>query len=134
MKCDAAIPLLAPFLTLGQDMAGDLVPFHRSPFDVEAAAVTEKRAPKSVSHAHPDPESAHLVVVPLADVGNPTECHREPEADQAFIEPLGAATKAETSLTIDREIDVDGQMLVRAEIVRRRSKIRSGVVSPDGDD
>jgi hypothetical protein len=80
------------------------------------------------------PESAHPVVVPLADVGNPTECHREPEADQAFIEPLGAGTKAETSLTIDREIDVDGQMLVRAEIVRRRSKNRSGVVSPDGDD
>src|SRR4029450_11688798 len=117
VKCDAPIPLLAPFLTLRQDMAGDVVPFHRSPFDLEAAAVTEKRAPHGVSHAHADPESAHLVVVPLADVGNPTKCHREPEADQAFIELGGPGTRAEASLIIDREIDVDGQMLVRAEIV-----------------
>ena len=44
--------LVATFLTLGEDMTGDLPRLHLPPFDVEAAAVVKQRSPHAVVDVH----------------------------------------------------------------------------------
>src|SRR5829696_4363253 len=90
----------------------------RVALDVEPAAVAEEAAPARVRHLDLDPEPRELVVEPLVDVRNAREQHWETEPDSSLVEALlaGAQTQA-ARLRFDRELDVDGEVLVCAEVV-----------------
>jgi hypothetical protein len=68
-------------------------------------------------HGHLDLESLGRFVVPFPHVGYPTEQHRKAEADHAFVESLRARAQSKTAIVVDGKIDVDGEVLVRAEVV-----------------
>lgn len=89
--CGRSFALL---LTKREDRSGHLTGVHRSPFDVEAPAVTEEPAPSAVPDVDDDPESVGLLVIPLTNVGDAAEGHREVEGDRSLVEPLGARSKA----------------------------------------
>src|SRR5438128_12513478 len=80
---------------------------------VEPAAIAEQTAPPSVGHRNLDPETILSVVVPLTDVGDSREGHRETEAEPTLIEPLLPRPQTKPTALIHRKIDVNRQVFVR---------------------
>src|SRR4051794_12142289 len=87
------------------------------PFDLERAVVPKQRAPRIVVYVDFNLETGGGVVVPLADVCDPGEKHREAEADDALVEPLLAASQPQTAPRVHREVGINGEMLMGAEII-----------------
>ena len=105
------------FLTLREDVIGNLARSEVPPFDVKAAVITKQAPPGPVADVHSDSEALHSIVVPFANIGDTAEQHRKIESDQAFVEPLGAGTQPEPAFVIDGDLDFDGEVLVCSEIV-----------------
>src|SRR5687768_10788132 len=64
-----------------------------------------------------DSEALRVVVVPFADVRDPAEQHRETEPDHTLVEPLRAGPQPQATSLIHRQVDINSQMLMRAEVV-----------------
>src|SRR4051812_45951116 len=109
--------LVATFLTPGEDVTGDFARRHLPPFDVEAAAVAKQRSPEAIVDVHGDSEALRVVVVPLPHIGYAAEEHGKIEPDHAFVESLRTRKQPETASLVNRQVDVNGQMLMRAEVV-----------------
>ena len=58
-----------------------------------------------------------VVVVPFADVGDAGEGEGEAEAEEVFEEALLAAADAQAAIFSDGELEVDGEVLVSAQII-----------------
>src|SRR5215217_3187536 len=112
------VRLLALFLAARPDSIRHGAGRARVALDVEPAAVAEEAAPARIRHLDLDPEQRELVVEPFVDVRNAREQHWETESDSSLVEALlaGAQTQA-ARLRVDRELDVDGEVLVCAEVV-----------------
>src|SRR5262245_26500251 len=88
-----------------------------SPFDIEAAAVSKERSPDAVPHVNHDSEAPFRIVVPLPNAGDSAEQHWKPEADDALVKSLRSRAEPKASLVIDRQVDIDGQVFVRAKVI-----------------
>src|SRR5688572_930919 len=107
--------LVAQLLAPGKDVSGNVRDL--PPLDVEPSLVAEQWPPDAIAYVHHDAEASRRVVVPFADVGDPAEQHREAKADYPLIESLVAGTEPQAACLVNRQIDVDRQMLVRTEVV-----------------
>src|SRR5437763_17011916 len=84
---------------------------------LEPAVVAEEPTEARVRDDDLDAEALVAVVEPLAHLGDPREERREAEPDPAFVEALLAGAEADPALLVDRRMQVDGEVLVRAEVV-----------------
>ena len=64
-----------------------------------------------------------LLVPPLPHVGDAREQQREPERERPLVEALLAAADAHRAVVVDRAVDVDGEVLVGAEVVDDRAAL-----------
>jgi len=103
---------VAKFLTLRQDVLRHFPGRDRLPRDIEMAPVAEQPSPMRVVDIDDDSEALRGVVVPFANVGDAAEDHRKIEADDTFVESLCTRSQLQSALVIDREVNVNRQVLV----------------------
>jgi len=70
-----------------------------------------------VGHVHLDVKTLVALLVPLAHVRNPGKEEREAKVNPTLVEALFTGPEAKPASLIDGQIDVDGQMLVCAQII-----------------
>ena len=107
--------LVATFEPAWANVLGHAFGCNGSPFDSEAAAVAKERSPDSVPHVDHDSEATRGFVMPFPNVGDSAEQHRKREPNRPLVKALRARTQPKPTLVINRQVDVDGQMFVRAE-------------------
>jgi hypothetical protein len=83
----------------------------------ELALIAEEEPEDAIADLETDAIDAGLVVEAFPQVGPPAEEHRESERHAPLIEPLCARLQVERTLRGDRQVEVDGQVLVGAPVV-----------------
>src|SRR5579862_2560436 len=84
---------------------------------MEGAPIAEEWTPEFVADADLDTKLGHGVVIPFADLGDAGKNQWKTKSDRPFVKALRAGAQAETTAIIDRQVDIDGEVLVRAEVI-----------------
>ena len=90
---------------------------HLLPLYMESSSVAKELSPPSILDDHLDAETLLLIVIPLADLGATTKEQRESEANWSLIEALFSRTELQASVWRDLDVNVDGKVLMRPEII-----------------
>ena len=99
---------------------GDL---KRLPLDPKPPTVAEERPPDLIAHIDLDAKAGGGFIIPLAHLGNTAEKHGETKSKQPLVKALFAGTQTKAALRVYREIDVDGEVFVSAEVIHRRASL-----------
>jgi hypothetical protein len=87
------------------------------PLDLKASAIAEETPTTGIAHLYLDAEALVAIVVPFVDTGDAGEGHGKTKAEDAFVEALFAGANLDSAVGSDLDVDVDGKMLMVAEIV-----------------
>src|SRR5581483_4508061 len=113
----ATCALFPVFRPPGQNISWNAGCGDRSPLDLKVSFVSEQRTPSPVRNENLDSKAGVALVVPFTDIGYAGEDHGETELNRSFIEPLCAGSQPQSAVRGDAQIDIDRQVLMRAQIV-----------------